>query len=222
MITKLASIVLNNVKSGLSGISANPNISMEQLEDEVVLERLSVIDKYSKQNLLSKKELMVSINCIPVDCESLDKCPCKSDGLSEPIAHFEIPQIITDIPGGSIDFIGSTDKQVDFKIYLNQYYKYRQYKKRPNFKPYVYIITTPNQNNKYDGWVFNAPLLSVISFQGIVKDPRQLIEYECCNNELSDNLSSINSEVVERLTNKYLKYYRQFYYQPQPNNQIPR
>jgi hypothetical protein len=42
-------------------------------------------------------------------------------------------------------------------------------------KPYVYIDTTPNENNMYDCWIFNAPLLKKISVIGIFKDPRQLM-----------------------------------------------
>jgi hypothetical protein len=32
----------------------------------------------------------------------------------------------------------------------------------------------------YDGWIFNAPMLEVISVVGIFKDPRQIEDYACC------------------------------------------
>nr|DAD59366.1 MAG TPA: hypothetical protein [Bacteriophage sp.] len=39
------------------------------------------------------KDLYLSINCIPVDCKSIDRCRCsREDPCSDPpIAHFEIP-----------------------------------------------------------------------------------------------------------------------------------
>jgi hypothetical protein len=39
-------------------------------------------------------------------------------------------------------------------------------------KPYVYIDTTPNENNMYDAFVFNAPLLKRLSVVAIFKDLR--------------------------------------------------
>mgnify|MGYP006991634713 CR=1 FL=1 len=39
--------------------------------------------------MLPIKDLLTSLNCIPVDCKSLDKC-CEGS-YSPPIAHFEIP-----------------------------------------------------------------------------------------------------------------------------------
>jgi hypothetical protein len=32
-----------------------------------------------------------------------------------------------------------------------------------------------------DCYVFNAPFLKQVSFVGVFKDPRQLVNYDCCN-----------------------------------------
>lgn len=221
MINKIASAVYNNVQSGLAGITSNPTISQEQIEEDVILERLQIIKEYAMRNLVPKKDLLVSINCIPVDCDSLSKCPCEPLN-SEPTSHFEIPQILNDLPGNAIEFIGSVNRQIEFKVYTSNLYKYHKYKKRPNLKPYVYIDTTPNTNNMYDGWIFNAPLIEMISFEGIIKDPRQLIRYSCCNNEMPENFTFISTEIIKRLSEKYLRYYRQLYIGAQPNNQVPK
>lgn len=42
-LSKITSAIYNDVVSGLAGMNANPTISLEQLEDEVVEERQSVI-----------------------------------------------------------------------------------------------------------------------------------------------------------------------------------
>ena len=63
-------------------------MSLEQLQDEVVEERLLVIQEYSLKNLIPIKDLMVSLNCIELDCKSLDKCCESLDDFSKPIAHF--------------------------------------------------------------------------------------------------------------------------------------
>ena len=39
---------------------------------------------------------------------------------------------------------------------------------------------TPNANNMYDGYIFNAPMIQMLSIVGMFKDPRQAAEYNCC------------------------------------------
>jgi hypothetical protein len=75
-IKQLSSAIFNDIVGGLAGYSETINISLEQLEDEVVETRLYLIKQYSLKNMLPVKDLMHSINCIELDCESLDKCPC--------------------------------------------------------------------------------------------------------------------------------------------------
>jgi hypothetical protein len=81
---------------------------------------------------------------------------------------------------------------------------------------------TPNKNNMYDCFVFNAPLLKTVTVVAIFKDPRQVAEFSCCGPEDIDNPSFLNNEIKKRLTEKKLRYYRQFAAQPVNNDQIPR
>ena len=219
-VEKLASAIFNDIVAGLSGITSTPTISIEQLQDDVVDERLQIIKEYSLKNLVPRRDLLYAINCIDVDCKSLDKC-CSSGNYSDPIAHFEIPQLVNDFGDSSIEYIGSIDKQIQFKHYTTIAYKHHNTKIRGKHKPYTYIETTPNENNMYDGWVFNAPLLKRISILGIFKDLRQLEGYGCCQEDLN-NMTFIDREIKKRLTESKLRFYRQFLQQPQPNNQTPK
>jgi hypothetical protein len=90
--SKLASAIYNSVVDGLRGLHQTANISLEQLEDDVIDERLSIIKEYTLKGLIPKKELLLSINCIPVDCLSIDRCRCVPQNCQETeVAHFEIP-----------------------------------------------------------------------------------------------------------------------------------
>lgn len=220
IVDKIASAIFNDVQGGLAGYEATINMSLEQLQDEVVEERLLIIKKYSMQNAIPRKDLFYSLNCIPVDCKSIDKC-CLTDSYSAPMAHFEIPQIVNDFGEDAIEFIGSTNKEIQFKVYTNKNFRYHKYKTRRANKPYVYIDTTPNENNMYDCFLFNAPMLERVTVIAIFKDPRQLEPFTCCGFTEADNMTWIASEVKQSLIQKKLKYYRQMYPQPQPNNQIP-
>lgn len=220
MVSKLASAIYNDVVSGLAGITSNPTMSLEQLEDDVVDERLQIIKEYSLKNLIPRKDLMMSINCIDVDCKSLDKCPC-GQNLTKPELHFEIPQLINDFGEDSVEFIGSINRETQYKIYTSTSFQYHKYSRRGANHPYVYIETTPNENNMYDGWVFNIPLLKRLSIIGIFKDLRQLDNYGCCTEDLN-NMTFIDTEIKKRLTEKKLRYYRQLLQAPHPNDQVPR
>jgi hypothetical protein len=152
-IHKMASAIFNDVVGGLGGYSGTINMSLEQLEDEIVETRLNLIKKYSMQNALPTKDLMQSVNCIELDCASLDKC-CTIGEYDDVVAHFELPQVVNDLGRESIEYIGATNKQLKFKVYTSLNFKNHKYKTRGASKPYVYIDTTPNKNNKYDCYVF--------------------------------------------------------------------
>ena len=221
IISKIASAAFNSIVSGLSGYEATLNIPLSQLEDECVETRLQILQKYAMINKLPLKDLYYSINCIELDCASLDAC-CEHDPDDELVAHFQIPQLFSSVGDESINWIGSTDKQIRFKVYTSAQFRFHKYKTRRSRKPFVYINTSPNGNNMYDCYVFNAPMLERISISAIFKDPRQLEAFACCSDELEkDNLSALAIEIKDTIVGKYIKYYRQLYPQPQPNTQIP-
>lgn len=217
----MASAIFNDVVGGLGGYSGTINMSLEQLEDEIVETRLNLIKKYSMQNALPTKDLMQSVNCIELDCASLDKC-CTIGEYDDVVAHFELPQIVNDLGRESIEYIGATNKQLKFKVYTSLNFKNHKYKTRGANKPYVYIDTTPNKNNKYDCYIFQAPLLERISVRAIFKDERDLENYGCCDNADLDNMTWLDNEVKNTLILKKLQFYRQYAQQPLPNTQTPR
>ena len=218
---KLASAIQNDVISGLRGYHHNMSMDIEQLKDEIVDTRLTVLKEYSLKGILPVRDLLLSINCIPVDCKDLDRCNCTNSYLGQPMAHFEIPQLLNDFGGRAIDYIGSTDRQQPF-LYTTSIYNLnytRKYRKRGRNKPLVYIDTTPNENGMYDCFIFNAPMIEEVSVVAIFKDPRQLEAYGCCNEFGDDNFNFINNEVRNRLTQKKVQYYRQLAAPILPNTQ---
>lgn len=216
--SKIASAVYNDIVGGLRGYTSNPTMSIEQLEDDLAEMRLTVIKEYALKGLLPKNDLLMSINCIPVDCKNIERCTCGNSAVGTPTLHFEIPQLMTEFDGG-IEYIGSIDKQQSFVWYTNpNLLKYHKYKKRAQHKPYVYIDITPNENNMFDCWVFGVPLLKKVSVIGVFKNLNQL--EDCCGDP--DNLSFLDSEVKRRVTELKIKYYRQLAPPQLPNDQQPK
>lgn len=220
-IEKLASAIRNDVVGGLKGYHTNMSMSIEQLMDDIIDERLQILKEYSLRGNLPVKDLYLSINCVPVDCKDLERCGlCRDNDCPTPTAHFEIPQILNDYGSSSIDYIGSTDRMNPFVYYTSaSAYRYHKYRKRGKNKPYVWIDTTPNENGMYDCFIFNAPLISQISITAIFKDLRQLSKFQCCTELQDDNMSFINNEIKKRLTEKKIRYYRALSPQNMPNDQ---
>ena len=222
-IEKLASAIRNDIISGLRGYHTNLSLSIEQLEQDIVDERLQIIKEYSLKGILPTRDLYLSINCIPVDCKNIERCRCGKEDCLTPTAHFEIPQLLNDYGLQSVDYIGSSDRQLPFIYYTSSTaFRYHKYKKRGKNKPYVWIDTAPNENGMYDCFVFNAPLLSQVSVTAIFKDPRQINELSSscnCVEGMDNNMSFINNEIKKRLTEKKIRYYRSLAAPVLPNDQ---
>lgn len=222
-IEKLASAVRNNVVAGLQGFHENLSLSDDLIEQAIVDERLQIIKEYSINGILPVKDLYISINCIPVDCQSIEKCRCayETDCETETLPHFEIPQLLNDYGSLSVAYIGSVDKQVPFLYYTSPtQLRYHKYRKRGKNKPYVWIDTSPNENGMYDCFVFNAPLLTQVSITAIFKDTRQLRDLKDCAYCIDDdNKSFINNEIVKRCTEKFVRWYRALAPGNRPNDQ---
>lgn len=209
------------------------SLSVEQLEQDVVDTRLTVIKEYMMQGVLPIQDLLVSINCIPVDCEGLSKCKCnKSTCGNDPIAHFQLPQILFDYgTKKAIQYIGSSDKQNSFLVYTKPFQQVstiQKYRRRGKNKPWVYIDVTPNSEGLIDCYIFGAPLIKQVSVTAIFKDPRQLEDFQCdcdTNNQqdvvtaMDTNFNFLDTVIRDRVLKQKFFYYRQAAKPLEPNNQ---
>lgn len=218
-IEKLSSAIYNNVMSGLRGASINSPFTLEQIEDGIINERMAIIKEYALRNMMPTKDLMYSLRCIKVDCESLDRCPC-TPPEADRLKHIEIPQVFSEFGESAIDFIGSTDGLIEYTVYMSNAFRSHKFRRRAANKPYVWIDTTPNQNNMYDAFIFNAaPMLDKLLVRMIPKDPRQVDELSCCGQANVHNITFLSNEIERRLTEKYLRWYRQTAIPTTPNDQ---
>ena len=224
-IEKLASQIINDVVSGLRGYHSNLALNRDQLGDEIVACRLEILHQYFLKGIIPVKDLLIAINCVNVDCESLERCRCREYNEDDTlVAHFQIPQLISYYGKDAIEYIGSTDRRNKFQVITSlTELENRQYKKRGKDKPYVWIDTAPNAEGMLDCFIFNAPFLEQVSVVGVFKDPRQLNRYNCCNtdelNGPDTNPSFVDQLVKDKLTKEKIYYYRQMAAQRLPNDQ---
>ena len=71
---KLASAIRNDIVGGLRGYHTNLSMNLEQLKDDIVDERLQIIKEYQLKGILPLKDLLLEINCVPIDCKDIAKC----------------------------------------------------------------------------------------------------------------------------------------------------
>ena len=207
-IEAIAAAIYNHLQNGIAGANANPKISMEQLQDEVVAERDQIIKEYLLNGVINLDDLYLSINCVEVNCDYMSKCCDLQAG--EKALHFEIPPIMYVTGSESIKFIGSIDRSVKYKVYTDNAWRYHKYKKRGGNKPYVYLDTSINRNGNIDGYIFNAPFVKNISVVALFQDPRRLMEWDCCGDDLVYlDLGIVSNEIIKRLSYKYLQWYKQ-------------
>ena len=65
----------------------------------------------------------------------------------------------------------------------------------------------PNSNGKLDCYLFNAPFVDEVSVVGVFKNPRDLEDYSCCDEE-SINESFIDQIIKDKLVKEKIRYYR--------------
>lgn len=218
IITKLASAIEADVISGLRGFHGTMSMSLEQLEDDIIQTRLQVIKEYSLKGILPIKDMMMAVNCIPVDCKDLDRCSCSSSS-GTPVAHFKIPQIVNTYGEQAIEYIGSTDRQNPFAVYTSDIsWRNSRYRKRGKDRPSVYVDTTPGIDDMCDCYIFNGPFIRELSVVAVFKDPRQLEGYACCADTDVSNVTFIDNEVKKRVTENKIRYYRQMATAIKPQN----
>ena len=217
----IASAIMNHVYSGTSGLNSNLKISHEQLMDEVVAERNIILKEYLLKGVMNFQEMFSAINCVEVNCDYMSKCCNLQAG--EKALHFEIPPIMYINGVNTIKFIGSIDRKVKYTIYTDDSYRFHSYKKRGANKPYVYVDTAVNSNGNLDCYIFNVPMVKYISVVALFQDPRKLMEWDCCNENPDSYLDCgiLSDEIIRRLSEKYLRWYRQNQVPTLPNNQMP-
>ena len=221
-IEQIASAVYNNTVTGLAGITSNPKISVEQLQDEVVAERNQIMREFLLKGILTLDELFLAINCIEVDCDYMSKC-CDLQ-VGEKALHFEIPQSIYISGIDTIRFVGRIDSHTRDNIYTDETYRFHKYRKNKPGSPYVYIDTAINSNGNMDGYIFNVPFVKYISVIALFLDPRKLLEWDCCseNPEVYLDCGILSDEIIKRMTEKYIRWYKQLATPVTPNDQTPK
>jgi len=224
-LNEITSAIRNRVADGLSGNISNQAFSLEQLEEEVDLQRSEFINKYAASgNKLNANYLYQSIDGIHVTCQSLSQnAPCgfsSGDG----VPAIKLPAIAATFDDSAIEYIGLMNKQEDFIVYHDtdsmQNHKYRI---RTAHLPFVWVDTTPDANGYMTAFLMNAGKyfnLKYMSVRAIFEHPSRLgtnaADYADKEYPAPGHMQN---QIIDALTEKYVRYFRQLNIPSLPNTQ---
>jgi hypothetical protein len=227
LLEQLVSQVQNNVVAGAKGITINQSFSLKQIENELISEYLTVMREYTIKGILPKQDFYRKLSCVETYCGKMEECCEDNTNIkgynSTDVLKFDIPELITDFGTDAVAFVGSADLQTSFSVYFSSNSaNAHKFKMRGSDRPFVYIEPATLNDGMITGYLYGAPLTKIITVIAMFKDPRKLAEYDCCPKETDFANSFVATEVVKRLTEKYLRYYRQFATPITPSNLQPK
>jgi hypothetical protein len=220
-LAEMASAVRNHVVDGLNGVSTT-SFSLEQLQDEIILTTSAIVLKLSAQGLLDINKLTQRIDGIRIECRDLSANCSVESAIGAP--HFVIPNINRGAQE-PIQFIGTLDGELSFKVYYDRDYRYHKYRLASSRSPFAWVSTTANMEGMHDVFLFNMGKyneLQFISIDALFDNPYDLLKTPYYDQFASAEFyapSFVQKEVIDSLTQQYVNYYRQLHMQPKPNTQ---
>lgn len=235
-LNEISSAIRNHLSDGLRNLP-NYAYSLIQLEDEIELERATIMKKLSMIDMMAlKMQFAQTINCLTLDCEELERCCNVSSGNN--VLHFKIPQL-SDLAMDPVLFLGTPNRQYSFKVYTGQMdWQNNRYNPYLNKRPYVWIDTStenpfdynrldplfnpdmmPKAGSFQDAFVFNPPTsqLKYLSITAIFNNPMDVGVYSCnatCRDEQYPVADWVIQEIIGNITARWIEYYRKLNVSP--------
>jgi len=224
-LNEMSSSIRNRVADGLSGNISNQAFSTEQLNDEIDLQRSDFINQYVTSGLkLNPNYLYQTIDGLELKCINLDdNSDCNYLPDSKTMA-MKIPAIAATSMDSAVEYFGLNNKQNSFIVYYTtsqiQNHKRRV---RTKLKPFIWIDTTLDQNGFMTAYLMNSSSyneLKYMSIRAIFEHPSRVLN---SNANFGDTEypapGHIQNKIIDALTEKYVRYYRQLNILSTPNTQ---
>ena len=218
-LSEMTSSIRNRVADGLSGNIADQAFSLLQLEKEVDLQRAEFIQKYlNSGNKLNANFLYQGIDGIHVECHDLSQnSPCgfsSGDG----VPAIKIPPIASTFGNDAVEYLGLMNKQEKFVVYFDtDSMSNHKYRARTSKRPYIWIDTAPDKTGNMTAFLLNAGKYSTLKYMSI----RAIFQNPSALSENSDTEypapGHMQNQIIDTLTDKYVRYFRQLNVPPQPN-----
>lgn len=220
-LSEMASTIRNHVLDGLNGVDTLP-FSIEQLQKEILIAVPGILLELSAKGIVDLLRLTQRIDGIRLSDDDLSTNCHVEMGSCAP--HFELPNVNRFV-AEPIVFIGSMDSKISFKVYYDRDWRFHKYRLATAKVPFAWVSTRANSNGLYDVFLFNLGKyngLRYISIDVLLDNP-----YDLYNTPYFEQFSSsefyapkiIQEAVIDKLSQKYINYYRQLHMNPKSNTQ---
>jgi hypothetical protein len=220
-LSQMASAIRNHVVDGLDGISS-ASFSTEQLKDEILLTASSSLVTLTAQGLIDISKFTQRIDGIKIECKDISSnCDVESD---IEVPHFTIPDV-NRVANTPITYLGTMDGKLSFKVYFDREYRFHKYRLASSRFPFAWVSSTANADGMHDVFLFNVPKynnLQFISIDAVFDNPYEIQKtpyYEQFSQAEFYAPLYVQKEIIDKLSQQYINYYRQLHMNPKPNTQ---
>jgi hypothetical protein len=219
-LNEMASAIRSNIGSGLKEVS-NFAYPIDQIKDECGNVRNAILLEDTQGIVLNPEFFAQRIDNIDID---LVRFPfggySNSPGL---VPHIKIPRIAMTRDNSAILFLGPPDQSIFFKVYYDYMHHNHKFSRVVGRRPYAYADLAHDSDGLIDIYLFNlGPTgLKKISTRAIFADPVGILESDGLFGEDEEfpAPSAIQEMIIDRVSAKYIQYYKQLNHPYQANTQ---
>ncbi|MCK5019134.1 MAG: hypothetical protein KAS32_18885 [Candidatus Peribacteraceae bacterium] len=218
---QIASAIRNNVGNGLKEVG-NFTYSIEQIKDEISNVRSQLILEGSKAGSLNHAFFSQRR-------ENLDLAPglFPEEGFDESnntVLTVMIPKLAMTKDDSSVLYIGPADMSLNLKVYYDfDHLKSHKYTRVLKNRPHAFIDSAQDSDGDVPVFIFNnSPVpFKVITVRAIFDDPVRILEEDgiFSDDEEFPAPLAIQETIIDRLTIKYINYYKKLNHPNEPNDQ---
>ena len=219
-LNEIASAIRSNIGSGLKEVS-NFAYPIDQIKDEIGNVRNQILLEDTQKIIMNPEFFAQRIDNLDID---MVRFPFGGYTNSPSLVpHVKIPRIAMTRDDSAILFLGPPDQSLFFKIYYDFMHHNHIYSRVTGRRPYAYVDLAHDPSGYLDTYLFNlGPTgLKKLSIRAIFADPVGILE--------SDGLFGVDEEfpapsavqemIIDRVTAKYVQYYKQLNHPYQANTQ---
>ena len=219
-LNEMASAIRSNIGNGLKEVS-NYAYPIDQIKDEIGHVRNQILLEDPQKMVLNPEFFAQRIDNIELDLVRFPVAGYSSSpGL---VPHFQIPRLAMTKDDSAIIYLGPPDQSLNIKVYHDYSYQNHRFSRVIGRRPYSYVDLAHDASGYLDGYLFNmGPTgMRFLSARIVAADPVGIMEADGLFgvDEEFPAPSAVQEMIIDRITAKYVQYYKQLNHPYQPNTQ---
>lgn len=214
---EMASAIRNHVGQGLKEVD-DFTYSVEQLKDEVAAMWNSLILEMSKSGIFNPHYFAQPKDNIDI---ALGVFPLESGHPSKRVPYIKIPMPSMTLTDSAILYLGPADLSMDFVKYYDASFNDHRYSRVIGNRPYCYVDLSGDGEGHAIVYLFGieGSSLSKMAVRIVPNDPLQIMNEDGVfgDDEEFPAPQSIQDMIIERITRRYLIYYKSPVQPSEPN-----